>query len=105
MRGPARLVAEFAVRYGTKDEMLEGRGTDVSEKGIGFKGKKIFPEGTSLEVKFSIDSGSAEWFTAQGVVRDVSEERMGVEFVEMLETERMQLLKAIYRESASRHRG
>jgi len=105
MRGAARLVAEFAVRYGTKDEMLEGRGTDVSEKGIGFKGKKIFPEGTSVEVKFSIDSAIAEWFTAQGVVRDVSEERMGVEFVDMPETERMQLLKAIYRESALRHRG
>ena len=104
MRGPARLVAEFAVQYGTKDEMLEGKGTDVSEKGLGFKGKKIFPEGTSLEVKFSVDSGGAEWFTAQGVVRDVSEERMGVEFVDMDEAEKLRLLKAIYRESASRHR-
>lgn len=105
MRGPARLVAEFAVHYGTKEAMVEGRGTDVSEKGIGFKGKRIFSEGTSVEVKFSIDSGGAEWFTAQGVVRDVSEERMGVEFVDMSDAEKMRLLKAIYRESASRHQG
>ena len=105
MRGPARLVAEFAVRYGTKDAMVEGTGTDVSEKGIGFKGKKTFPEGAPVEVKSSIDSGGTEWFTAQAVVRDVSEERMGVEFVDMPDTEKMRLLNAIYRESASRHRG
>lgn len=105
MRGPGRLVTEFAVRYGTKDEMLEGRGTDVSEKGIGFKGTKIFPEGTSVELKFSLGSNNAEWFTAQGVVRDVAEERMGVEFVNMSEAERMRLLKAIYRESVARHQG
>jgi len=60
MRGPARLLAEFAVRYGSKDEMLVGKGTDLSEKGIGFTGSKIFPPGTSLAIEFHIDAAGAE---------------------------------------------
>ncbi len=105
MRGPARLLAEFAVRYGSNDEMLVGKGTDVSEKGIGFTGSKIFPPGTSLAIEFHIDAAGAEWFKVQGVVRDVTQERIGVEFVDMAEPEKMRLLKAIYRASASRHQG
>ena len=103
MRGPARLVAEFQVRYGSKDEMFMGRGTDVSEKGLGFTGAKTFPPGSSLSIELHLDSAGAQWFKVQGIVRDVAQERMGVEFVDMAEPEKMRLLKAIYRASVSRH--
>ena len=100
MRGPARFHADIPVRYGAKGNMLEGRGNAVSEKGIGFSGKKVFFPGEFLEIEFCIDPAGAEWFKAQGIVRDATEECMGVEFVEMQESDRMRILKAIYRQSA-----
>ena len=104
MRGPARFHADIPVRYGSKGNMLEGKGNAISEKGIGFSGKKVFFPGESLEIEFCIDPNGAEWFKAQGIVRDVTEERMGVEFVEMNEADKMRILRAIYRQSARRYK-
>ena len=103
MRGPARFHADIPVRYGAKGKMLEGRGNAVSEKGIGFRGEKVFFPGESLEIEFCIDPTGAEWFKAQGIVRDVAEERMGVEFVEMNEADKLRILRAIYRQSARQY--
>ena len=102
-RGPARFRAEIPVRYGAKDNMLQGKGNAVSEKGIGFSGKKVFFPGQFLEIEFCIDPAGAEWFKAQGIVRDVTEERMGVEFVEMKESDKLRIVKAIYRQSARQY--
>lgn len=103
LRGPARLQAEIAVRYGSQGEMLEGKGEDISERGIGFTGEKVFFPGATLDIEFCIDPAGAEWFKAQGVVRDARQERMGVEFVEMDEAAKLRILKAIYRQSTLRY--
>ncbi len=73
--------------------------------GIAFRGERLFPVGAHLEIEFRIDSSHAEWFKAKGGVRHVTQDRMGVEFLELSEADKIGLLKAIYHELAvRRHR-
>ena len=103
-RACPRWHTSLDVRYGENGKLAEGLGVDISETGIGFRGPEVFPVGTTLEVRFKPESPVAEWFRARAVVRNVDDDRMGAEFVEMGSAERMRILEMIYRDIALRRR-
>ena len=90
-----RVLVESEVRYGVHDEKILGRGSDLSESGIGFRGEKLFPVGTKVEIEFRIGSAQAEWIGAKGVVRHIRDRRMGVEFIEVSEVDKLRIRKAV----------
>ena len=103
-RACPRWHTSLQVRYGKGDTQTEGLGLDISETGIGFRGPQVWPVGSTLELRFKPDSPVAEWFRARAVVRNVSADRMGAEFVEMGSADRMRILEMIYRDIALRRR-
>ena len=102
MRQSPRLKAKISVRYRSDSNMAAGEGFDLSERGICFSGESIFPVGTKLEIEFRIDSPHAEWFRTRGIVRHLEEDRMGVEFQQIGDADRVRILQAIYHELALR---
>jgi len=97
-----RLAAQISVRYGRPGKMTTGRGFDLSEHGIGFTGERLFPVGSTLDIEFRIDSPHAEWFRFTGTVRHAEQDRMGLEFVDLGEADKMRILQVIYHELAIR---
>lgn len=104
-RASPRVLAEIEVRYGVQEERILGRGCDLSESGIGFRGEKLIPGGATIEIEFRIASAHAEWFRVKGVVRHIQNGRMGVEFIEMNEPVKLRIRKAVYHELAIRQLG
>ncbi len=105
MRASPRVLAEIEVRYGVQDERILGRGFDLSESGIGFRGEKLFPGGTTVEIEFRIGSAHAEWFKVKGVVRHTQNGQMGVEFIEMSESVKLRIRKVVFHELAIQQLG
>ena len=103
-RACPRWRTDLDVRYGESDTLADGKGVDISETGIGFRGSRIWPVGTTLELRFKPDSPVADWFRARVVVRNVVSDRMGAEFVGMGSADRMRILEMIYRDIALRRR-
>jgi PilZ domain-containing protein len=103
-RACPRWHTHLQVRYGNGAAQVDGQGVDISETGIGFTGAQVWPVGTTLDLRFKPDSPVAEWFRARAVVRNVADDRMGAEFVEMGSADRMRILEMIYRDIALRRR-
>lgn len=103
-RACPRWHTHLDVRYSSGESQAEGRGVDISETGIGFRGTPVWPVGTTLELRFKPDSPVAEWFRTRAVVRNVADDRMGAEFVGLGSADRIRILEMIYRDIAIRRR-
>lgn len=90
-RWPARL----DVRYGDEEQISSGEGLDVSEGGLAFRGRALYPSGKKIELAFRIEHPQAAWIRVGAVVRYASQERIGVEFTDVPSKVRELILRDI----------
>lgn len=80
-RRAVRLPLQFVVRYGIGQDLREGQGCDISETGIAFCGKKLFPPGMEIILHYRLSSNASDaWTRTRVIVRNVAGDRMGAEF-------------------------
>lgn len=78
-----RWPAHLDVRYGDEEQISSGEGLDVSEGGLAFRGRALYPSGKEIELAFRLESPEAAWIRVRAVVRYASQNRIGVEFMDV----------------------
>ncbi len=87
-RTQPRCPVQFEVRYGVSKELMAGEGYDFGGGGMAFTGPKSYAPGTELELRYRL-TPQENWTRVRGLVRHHQGDRMGVEFLSIARTRRL----------------
>ncbi len=104
-RNNPRFALNVAVRYGTDGTFDDGELVDVGAGGLGIIGKKTYPCGTELELRFRSRTSDKDLLSVRAVVRhSVHSKRMGMEFINLPTSDFSRTLAMIERLTSSQNK-
>ena len=94
-----RTNAQFDVRYGVEGEVNDAQTCDISPTGVGLVGPKQYPVGTEIELRFRAPDNpkAADLITMKAKVRHSVGQRMGLEFVNVPQSDHLRIRDMIKR--------
>ncbi len=101
-RAHPRWPTHVDIRYGNEEQISSGEGYDISEGGLGFRGKSLYTTGSEIHLAFRIENPLASWIRVKAVVRYAREDRMGVEFVSLSPGVRERIVHDIFQDQILR---
>ncbi len=101
-RAHPRWPTHVDVRYGNEEQISAGEGLDISEGGLGFRGKAIYPTGSEIQLAFRIENPLSSWIRVKAVVRYARNDRIGVEFISLSPGIRERIVRDIFQDQVLR---
>lgn len=90
-----RWAARFELRFGTGKEMQSAELIEIGEGGLSFYSAEPIPLEAEINIEYRLDSQETGWVRLKAVVRHTREGKIGVEFLNLRMSDRLQILDFI----------